>query len=448
MKPLPLVLTTVLLLPILLASTPVALAINTLNVVSAYHFDEGSGTAINDSVGGRNLTTNSAWTTPKIGIYSAAFTTAGSQKATGTVNYGITNAPYSYSLWYYQNQTPGGSEAILWKNSTAHTSSVFAFTRTPGGVGCEWYDGTSNPYESFSPALGVWYHIVCSKNATATYMYVNGALNSTNSTGGYETEGSAAVNLGAISGTANFNGQIDELIFFNKSLTPAEVSDLYNGGQGLAYPFTGTTVFSNVQCQDCTPVNATTPPYTTSDTTPTFNFNTDINANCRVANQDWNYTTMGNSRNCTTGEGATYHICTLTSQDALPADSGTMYIACKGSGYNETQKSSTGPLVIVGIAATDGDAIDVGVHHSAVWPQATVYANQQVYLRDVNNNQLLTTVDRVVVYGNQRWLINYDNTTKLGLFNITPVVYSLDLTNLTLLQIESTVGAFINSTKQ
>ncbi len=83
-----------------------------------------------------------------------------------------------------------------------------------------------------------------------------------------------------------------------------------------------------------------------------------------------------------------------------------------------------------------------------MWPGASIYTNQQVYLRDLNNRQNLTTVDRVVVYGNQRWLINYNNVTTLGLFNMSPVVYSLEISNGTLLQIETMITSFINTTKQ
>jgi hypothetical protein len=213
----------------------------------------------------------------------------------------------------------------------------------------------------------------------------------------------------------------------------------------------GAPVTSAYNCTSCNPPSgSTTSPYLTSDTTPTFRVNTNVNANCRIASQDWNYTAMGATRSCATGDGLTRHICTLTSQDALSAESGSVYIACQGMDGSESAKSTSGPLAITGVATTPQAAIDYGIHQSVVWPQATVYQNQQVYLRDLNNNQKLATVDRVVVFGNQRWLINYHNGSALGLFNLSSVVYSLDLwdTNITLLQIESNVTSFINATKQ
>lgn len=162
-----------------------------------------------------------------------------------------------------------------------------------------------------------------------------------------------------------------------------------------------------------------------------------------------NYTTNGASRRCMSGDGLTLHICTLTSQDALPPESGVMYIACKNLvDGSEGLRSSSGPIQITGIASSPQAAIDFGVHHSVVWPGATIYQNQQVWLRDTTHQPLLTTVDRVVVYGNHRWLFNYANNTFLGLFNISPVLYSLEMGNMTIFQVEGNVTAYINATQQ
>jgi hypothetical protein len=208
----------------------------------------------------------------------------------------------------------------------------------------------------------------------------------------------------------------------------------------------GVPVLGSLTCTSCT-APGNTSPYVTTSTTPTFTFITNVNANCRVASTDENWTAMGNTRNCTSGEGATSHTCTLTSQDALPPESGYMYIACRNNVTNEEPAlSQTGGLLMNGIAATAQAAIDFGIHHSVIWPGATIYTNQQVYLRDLNNNQKLVTVDRVVAYGNQRWLFNYNNASLLGLFNLTPVVYCMEL-NMTSSLIEGNVTALINATK-
>lgn len=79
----------------------------------------------------------------------------------------------------------------------------------------------------------------------------------------------------------------------------------------------------------------------------------------------------------------------------------------------------------------------------------TIYTDQQVYLRNASNAQVVGTVDKVVVKDNKRWLFNYLTGTDplIGLFNITPVVYSLEMQNLTTSQIQQRVGLLINATK-
>ena len=80
-------------------------------------------------------------------------------------------------------------------------------------------------------------------------MYVdNGTANNTNGTVGTNTtivatriSGRAADTFGRITGT------LDEVAIWNKELTAAEVSELYNSGNGLAYPFTtGTNAQINI----------------------------------------------------------------------------------------------------------------------------------------------------------------------------------------------------------
>lgn len=117
-----------------------------------------------------------------------------------------------------------------------------------------------------------------------------------------------------------FDGILDEVFIYNRVLTPTEINFLFNNGNGFQYPFLNLSapIITNINCTSCNPPTGdNVTPYTTTDITPTFNFSTDINANCRYSNNlTANYTEMGSSRNCTT-TGALSHICTLISADAL-----------------------------------------------------------------------------------------------------------------------------------
>ncbi len=108
----------------------------------------------------------------------------------------------------------------------------------------------------------------------------------------------------------------------------------------------GPPSFVNMNCTSCSPPGGDViPPYMTYDTTPTFTFNSVINASCRISkNVSDSYTTMGGTRQCTGGEATTIHRCTLRAEDDLDV-SGNVYISCVSSA-NVTRESSSGALAV------------------------------------------------------------------------------------------------------
>lgn len=96
-------------------------------------------------------------------------------------------------------------------------------------------------------------------------------------------------------------------------------------------------IIFKLNCTSCNiPNGDDESPYETEDTTPTFKFDTDENAWCAIDRDDKNYTAMGASKNCTSGEGTMSHICTLTTQDKFTnAGTNYLYISCKDSSGNE-----------------------------------------------------------------------------------------------------------------
>ena len=216
--------------------------------------------------------------------------------------------------------------------------------------------------------------------------------------------------------------------------------------------FCNDTYITNINCSSCKPPNGdTASPYTTSDTTPTFTFTTKNNILCRIGKQDQNYTTMNSSRNCNT-TNSTNHVCSLSIQDEFINESPTyVYISCLDPDGNDKKKSTAGPLVMDISYDTVGDVFIVdGIYQSTIWPGATIYSNQHVYLRDIYNNQTQATFDKVAIYGNQRWAFNYlsEGETSIGsFFNLSPVFYFLEMSNLPTNKIITGVATLINSTK-
>jgi hypothetical protein len=123
-------------------------------------------------------------------------------------------------------------------------------------------------------------------------------------------------------------GYMDEFNIWNRSLSDSEIATL----QTLAYPFVVPPVnisISNITCTSCNPpYGSNTTPYVTGDTTPTFTLTTNDNSYCRIGNESLNFTEQGDSRNCTSGEGATAHTCTVIAEDALTPPYPSAYVVC------------------------------------------------------------------------------------------------------------------------
>src|SRR3989344_4027929 len=271
-----------------------------------------------------------------------------------------------------------------------------------------------------------WTHIVFTRNVSGTIqnaLYINGVsqtLSASEQTYDPISGGSSYTNVIGAQQSDCFSyvqftkGDIDEIAFWNRSLTEEEVVSLNNShfyspgssetfSQGLYsdvqgwYPQNGSKLTS-VDVQTVLAV----------DSSILFKYNS---TNASLDSSEWiNLTTNGTN------------IISLDLSNDQP-----IYYQFKLIGPVSTP-SVTSYTLQETIYSESGanNFIDLGIQQSSAWPEANVYNGQQVYLRNLNNDQILATVDRVVVYGNKRWIINYalPNESLVGLtFNITPVVY-------------------------
>ena len=97
----------------------------------------------------------------------------------------------------------------------------------PTGSGPHYIYGTTQLTN-----LSKWYFIAGTYNGSDIKIYVDGILEGTdnnNDTGGTSNPTSASFYVGSSGATSGFfNGSIDEVRIYNRTLTPAEISELYN----------------------------------------------------------------------------------------------------------------------------------------------------------------------------------------------------------------------------
>jgi len=203
-------------------------------LVGFWNFDEGAGTNVLDSSGiGNNGTWNGTSTTRyvtgKVGNFAGTFN--------GTNDY--VRVPYNSSFGGSYGYTMCGWEKTTSSNAMAmggiqHAHQYFGIN----DLSLYFYIRTisvDNQYilpVSIKPTDGNW-HNICAEYSSVDGLwrgYVDGTQSATRSIGGILSTGITDTALGARAEAYNvfFNGALDEMRFYNRALSAAEIKAIYN----------------------------------------------------------------------------------------------------------------------------------------------------------------------------------------------------------------------------
>jgi hypothetical protein len=420
---------TILLLGLLVLLIPFAMGEINDSIIHAYDFNQTSGQLI-DQEG--NIDSSSVQVTDRTadGIWKYGWDFERSNNDTVEMSSAPIHNLDALTISCWAKRESSSLSMHIWQGKGTESSQM-SFTTDDKVV--LYLDGKDiESTDSFE--VDNWVHGVITYNGSVIIAYVDGENIGTEPDTG-TLDASAGFSFGSTwDGSEHyFDGIIDECYVWDRDLSAQEVSQLYNYGKGSFYPlFITPPVPLNIKCTSCNiPYGDTEPPYESEDATPTFTFDTNNRAWCRIGDEDDSYTSMGSSRDCTSGQGSTEHTCTLTFQDRLENGTDYVYISCRDADNHEYPDSSSGPLeMLLDLTPTlSDDGILDGIVKSRIWPGAIVYDDQQVYVRTAENNQALAIFDNVAVYGNQRWGFNYVNGSEpsIGVFyNLTPVFYTME----------------------
>lgn len=175
-------------------------------------------------------------------------------------------ADISMSFWVKMNNLPSPSSRMIALNKDGPYGFFLSRNKTGDGhlsYFSPYINATSAAsaleYRQTTPAnsagdiisTGVWHHLAFTyQGSTGTgIVYVDGVQSTP------DVEGAHAINTNSnpvdLAGTnatytnggyytfQEFDGDIDEMGIWNRVLSAAEITQLYNGGAGLAYPFGG-----------------------------------------------------------------------------------------------------------------------------------------------------------------------------------------------------------------
>jgi flagellin-like protein len=182
-----------------------------------WKFDEGSGTAAQDSAGGNSgiLANGAAWTAGVTGSAVQFDGISGLVNMTDVLDF-TGNSPYTLQALVKIPSIPSVNQAIIAKEGGSPRSGYFLFVQASSGrfFTERWVSGASVAVGSNTTAApGTWYSLVATYNGSALRLYVNGVEEGTpiNQTLAMP-DTQLPFTVGSRSGVDSFlNGAVDEI---------------------------------------------------------------------------------------------------------------------------------------------------------------------------------------------------------------------------------------------
>mgnify|MGYP001594005931 CR=1 FL=1 len=226
------------------------------NIQGYWKFDESSGNA-SDSTANANTLTNNGTAT-----YVAAKINNGIDLNGTTQYFSIADASqtgldltgaFTLAVWINTDVDPSTvNNPIITKNDNTDKNYAFAIANygtVPAPDDRLYLSIKSTTLvemtTTWNPTVGTWYHAAVTYTASGTndvQFYINGAAQGAAISSGKTVldTGGAAVEVGEIAHGLwdMWDGKIDEAGIWSRALSSSEISELYNGGTGLQYPFT------------------------------------------------------------------------------------------------------------------------------------------------------------------------------------------------------------------
>ena len=138
----------------------------------------------------------------------------------------------TYSTWVKPMGSPANRNVYSTTDATNQGDMLYLRATVGQQVQCVMMNGTQQLYYRWGTLdwNKDWYHIVCESNGSTIKLCINGVCQS-----GVSGTSSSSLDYDGLfigqesDGGNNFNGSIDDVMIFNRSLTSAEITSLYYG---------------------------------------------------------------------------------------------------------------------------------------------------------------------------------------------------------------------------
>lgn len=226
-------------------------------LLAFWRMEEASGNRV-DSVASIALAptgtpTNAAGKTGQALAFDTTANTYLNAADSATLSVG-TNQSFTIACWIYFNGTPSGARGVVGKGNASIAYANCEYLLGTSGTQLQWYIGNGSSSANLAAAgvtlaAATWYCVVAWYDATADLMFIqvdNGTPSQlANANGSFDSAGPVEVGRQPQwSGSTPFDGRIDNVAFWKRTLTNDERTALYNSGNGQDYPPTagGTPV--------------------------------------------------------------------------------------------------------------------------------------------------------------------------------------------------------------
>ena len=202
------------------------------DAVGIWLFDEGKGNTAADTSGNGNdgAITGAKWAEGKFGgALEFEPPHVVTVEPSDSINF---KNQMTIATWVYMNK--GVSDTAIRRNGSYLLEVQSATERVPGGyVFGIWSGGgfTGGVWGTSVIDPEKWYHIVGLYDGSEMKLYVDGTLESAVKQGG-DVDQAGPLLFGTFGGE-KFIGRLDEVIFFNRGITEAEIAELMKGVEAV-----------------------------------------------------------------------------------------------------------------------------------------------------------------------------------------------------------------------
>lgn len=164
-----------------------------------------------------------------------------------------TTTAWSLNFWIKKPASgTGGDAGFVTKNNPPNSTTPFSFAGDGTTGFYVRYDGEAMGWNGKPPLL-VWTMQTVNWNTTHLNWYSNGTLTNSTAATHYPVANDSAIIIGFYGNIGGQDGNftIDEMGWWNRSLSQSEITQLWNGGAGISY----TDVFNSLNIDLLSPEN-------------------------------------------------------------------------------------------------------------------------------------------------------------------------------------------------